>query len=858
MDNSEQLQKINKKLQTALEKQVETIESATDNLLSGISSDNSKFVDELGAIKANILSSVSKATSGGNIDLDIDKTISLSSLMGDMGKVDNLNMVLAFKFLKVKSNILKSIDKATKGGNLDLDIDKTMSLSDLLGESPNLNIVHAFRWLRIKKNILKKVEKATESVELEIDPKMSLNDVLGSTPDQDILTKTRFFLIRQGLLNRISKAAKDFDPQESVNNITGGLGGGQTSSLSSSAGSSSSVIPDDAVDAIKATSQSLNTLVERSEGDVLQDRENRKEDIGREKKRTKALSALGGQKAKGASADSGGGFLGAIGKGGKAIGKGIQGLLTGLGAGLKAISNPKYLIGAGVLIALGTAMFITGKAFQEFADINWANVGIGIGVLVALGAAAFGLSFIAPAIFIGALAIAALGASMIPAATAFALFGKALEMMTPFISAFGDAISTVIGSIGSFLTSFIDSLVQLASAGPGLIMAAGGLSAVSGALILFATAAAAGGILSFFSDDPVGKFIELGKVAPDLATAAGSIDKLSESIQNFDAGEPDKLEDFVDQIKKLSKLKLKTVAKVMQHISEISGTASASANVLPSGSAIQQTAAMTATAGGAAVAAAGSVPSDSPVVKSAVPSLEQKSTPNSGDIKDDGFVTKEYIEASLSAGKAKKDLETYMKEGPDFESVQRTMEELRAAKKQGDDSIFKRVYANEKDQAGYDSLHKDYYDKSSKLHDEEDKITGGDEISFAMKNLDPSKIEGLSETADGGRQYTGSKWDMQLELIKHFGAAVERAKSKQMQASKPQSNSVEELEKSSGNQLDMASRQNESAKTSMKMGADSNVQVVNNKQGDTNQVNNTTINSDSHVDRTADFLVPAF
>ena len=84
MDNSEQLQKINEKLRAALEKQVKTIESATDNLLSGISSDNSKFVDELDTIKGNILDSVQKATSGGNLNLDIDKTISLSSLMGDI------------------------------------------------------------------------------------------------------------------------------------------------------------------------------------------------------------------------------------------------------------------------------------------------------------------------------------------------------------------------------------------------------------------------------------------------------------------------------------------------------------------------------------------------------------------------------------------------------------------------------------------------------------------------------------------------------------------------------------------------------------------------------------------------------
>ena len=831
MDNSEQLQKINKKLQAALEKQVETIESATDNLLSGISSDNSKFVDELGTIKANILSSVSKATSGGNLDLDIDKSISLSSLMGDMEKVDNLNMVLAFKFLKVKSNILKSIDKATKGGNLRLNLDREMKLSDLLGESPKLNLVHAFRWLRIKKNILKKVEKATESVELEIDPKMSLNDVLGSTPDQDILTKTRFFLIRQGLLKRISKAAKDFDPQESVDNITGGLGGGQTSSLSSPAGSSSSVIPDDAVDAIKATSQSLNTLVERSEGDVLQDRENRKEDIAREKRRTKALSGLSGKKAKGASADSGGGFLGAIGKGGKAIGKGIQGLLTGLGKGLKAISNPKYLIGAGVLIALGTAMFITGKAFQEFADINWANVGIGIGVLAALGAAAFGLSFIAPAIFIGALAIAALGASMIPAAAAFALFGKALEMMTPFISAFGAAISTVIGSIGSFLTSFIDSLVQLASAGPGLIMAAGGLSAVSAALVLFAAAAAAGGILSFFSDDPVGKFIELGKVAPDLATAAGSIDKLSESIQNFDTGEPDKLEDFVDQIKKLSKLKLKTVAKVMEHISEISGKA-----------------------GGAAVAAAGSVPSSS--LKSAVPSLEQKNTPRSGEIKDKGPVTKEYIEASLAKEKVDKELKSFMAEGKSSKMV--WIEDDAGG-------YDERVYDNKEDQARYEELMSTSAKADQRKRAERKNIVGtngqgrANDFGFAMKNFDATGDDRFTVNEQGKKiGFKNSGFGLPREVDRFLEAEVDKVRIQQMEASKPQSNSVEELEKSSGNQLDMASRQNESAKTSMKMGADGNVQVVNNKQGDTNQVNNTTINSDSHVDRTADFLVPAF
>ena len=802
-DNSEQLQKINEKLLAALEKQVETIESATDNLLSGISSDNSKFVDELDSIKANILSSVQKATSGGNLSLDIDKTISLSSLMGDMEKLDNLNFALAFRFLNVKRNILKSVENATSGGNLDLDIDKEISLSKLLGEPPKVNAVHFLRFLRIKKNILEKVEKATESVELEIDRKMSLNDILGSTPDQDILTKTRFFMIRQGLLKRISKAAKDFDPQQSVDNITGGMGGGQASAEGAPA-AASSVIPPDAIEAIIDTSQSLKTLVDGSEGDVLQDRENRKEDIAREKKRTLALSNLtggkdskdtagkksggmlgslkdsiksklgfgGGDKAGGAAGKgAGGGIGGALAGIGKGAGEGIAGFFKGLGKGLKALADKKYLISAAVLIALGGALFVTGKALKEFtgidfgqvalgvttlgilavgakmigksssqlfqgalaiaaigaslipaafafgmfSDVNWAGVGIGIGVLVALGAAAFGLSFIAPQIFIGAAAIAVLGAALIPAAFAFDLFGSALEKITPFLGAFASAISTVIGAVGDFLTNFVDSLSKLGDAGPGLLIAAAGIAAVSASLIAFGAAAAVGGVLSFFSGDPVKKFIELGKVAPDLETASDSIDNLSNSIRAFDTGEPDKLEEFVDQIKRLSKLKLKTVAEVMKHISEISDKASAPANVLPTGSAAIEAAAMTGTLPTVPAAAARSVSSDSPVVKSAVPLLEQRDTPRS------------------------------------------------------------------------------YEQKAA-----------------AMLNTQ--------------RRST-----------------------------------VEQIETQSGNQLDMSSRQNELNKNEMRIGADGNIQnVINNKEGDTTQVSNTTINAQPHIDRTADYLVPSF
>jgi len=216
------LNDLTKRLKEFLENQIQELESATTD----IANNNAEFVAEITKVRANIISAVSKETDGGKLTgLNIKKDISLSDFMGDTGNLENLNFVLGLKHLNIKKNILNAIIKETQAGKLSgLDLDKTISLSDLLGESPNLNAVHALRWLRIKKTILKKVESAVKDVDVKIDNEVSLNDILGSTPEQDILTKARFFMIRQGLLKRISKAAKEFDPQQSVDEITGGFG----------------------------------------------------------------------------------------------------------------------------------------------------------------------------------------------------------------------------------------------------------------------------------------------------------------------------------------------------------------------------------------------------------------------------------------------------------------------------------------------------------------------------------------------------------------------------------------------------------------------------------------------------------
>ena len=538
-------------------------------LLSTTNSDNSKFVDELDVIKSNILNAINNATQGGKLSgLNINQDIGLSQIIGESTNVDSLNVVLGLKFLKVKRNILKAIDTETQGGKLPgLNIDDKISLSDILGESPNLNMFHALQWLRIKKNILKKVEKATEDVELEIDNKLSLNDILGSTPKQDIITSLRFFMIRQGLLKKIAKAAKDFDPQESIDSITKGAGGRSRSITRSTSG------------------RSRRPLV-RSKSDT---------------------GSRTGDKIAGVGKGVGGAMAG-IGKG---AGEGISGFLKGLGRGLKAISNPKYLIGAGVLIALGGALFITGKALQTFVDIDWKSVlyglatltalgigaallanigpmiligalaiaalgaalipagiafgmfsdidwkgvGIGIGVLTTLGVAAAGLSLISPAIFVGALAIAALGAAMIPAAYAFDLFSRSLE-----------GISTLMPILQEFVGTVIEGLIGLSSGGPGLLIAGAGILAVTAALIAFGASSAIAGLLSFFGGDPIEKFLELADKATGLSAAAKAIDTIASALKKLDSDKVDDVGDalkgVVKQLKNLSKLDLGQAAEL--------------------------------------------------------------------------------------------------------------------------------------------------------------------------------------------------------------------------------------------------------------------------------------------------------
>ena len=106
-----------------------------------------------------------------------------------------------------------------------------------------------------------------------------------------------------------------------------------------------------------------------------------------------------------------------------AVGESIKKLLTGIGDGLSSFKT-SALKGAASLLVVSGALWVTSKALQNFASVSWEDVGKGIVTLGGLTAAALAIGKVAGQVLIGAAAIALLGASLIPAAYALNEFNK--------------------------------------------------------------------------------------------------------------------------------------------------------------------------------------------------------------------------------------------------------------------------------------------------------------------------------------------------------------------------------------------------------------------------------------------------
>ena len=233
-----------------------------------------------------------------------------------------------------------------------------------------------------------------------------------------------------------------------------------------------------------------------------------------------------------------------VGKAGASLGKGlgdmVGGALKGIGKGLAAIGSPKALLGTVVLAALGASMFIAGKAFQQFANINWAGVGMGMLALGALGVAAALIAPIAPVIAVGALAIGALGLALVPFAYAVSLAAPAMvELM------------------GSFkLLNEVDPKNVLLL-GPALVSLAAGMAAFSAGGLISGVLDGLGSL--FGSESPFDKLAKIGAAAPAINSMTENMNSFGTTVETFNdamtqldgaaiSGEFDKMAEGIDTL----------------------------------------------------------------------------------------------------------------------------------------------------------------------------------------------------------------------------------------------------------------------------------------------------------------------
>lgn len=258
-----------------------------------------------------------------------------------------------------------------------------------------------------------------------------------------------------------------------------------------------------------------------------------------------------------AGADSGGGLLGNLLGGGKA-GKLLSGLKD---------------FGVGIVLVAGS-LFIAAKAFQQFAEVEWEDVGKGVVALGALTVAALALdkvkgSMIGSAVGLGALSLATWGISKAlkefsdldwetigKGFVAVAGLGALGVVLGNFVgpALLGAAAMAALGgglwvigeamqAVGEGFDKMNEGLMKLAELdGANLLTVAAGVAALGPAMALFAAGNVASGLSNLVTGllsavtgqkSPVDQLIEIGKAGEGISKAGTGMQSLGEAMRSF-------------------------------------------------------------------------------------------------------------------------------------------------------------------------------------------------------------------------------------------------------------------------------------------------------------------------------------
>ena len=164
-------------------------------------------------------------------------------------------------------------------------------------------------------------------------------------------------------------------------------------------------------------------------------------------------------------------------------------------AGSKGPKASNLLKGAAAILILSAALFVAAKAFQEFGSVKWPAVALGLGGLAGLAGIAYVLGKAKGEMIKGAVAVAILGAALIPFAFSMSLIAgldigsvmaaaAGLVIFSAAIFGLGALMSSGVGAVvfGAGLVALAGLGVSMMVLGAGLLVAAAGFQAIGGSM----------------------------------------------------------------------------------------------------------------------------------------------------------------------------------------------------------------------------------------------------------------------------------------------------------------------------------------------------------------------------------------
>jgi hypothetical protein len=230
----------------------------------------------------------------------------------------------------------------------------------------------------------------------------------------------------------------------------------------------------------------------------------------------------------------------------------VKNFLKGLASGLKAMSDGKVLKGALNLIPAAIGLTLMTAALPAILVLSIPGIGKSFQANmtgIAKGLSALGKAL--PDILLGSLALAAIGAAMIP-------LTYALSLLSPLVEAFGkvilstfQGISTLVKSVAESFVLLMDSLSlekigNLLLLGPALLSASIGLGA-------FALALGAASVSSFLGGGIIDQIVTLAEMSSPLQTTASALTQLAAgllgvaiALNQIDTDKLESLNDFAE------------------------------------------------------------------------------------------------------------------------------------------------------------------------------------------------------------------------------------------------------------------------------------------------------------------------